>query len=241
MKVTLTIEDEYLKRLKELSRKTGISLKRLLEDTIKACAIHAVAAYETLVEGQLRIENEETKFHVAVAQAIKIGNEFYRTVIIDIFKMLGVLGHFIVNDISLEDKDLWLGLAGAHDSDLHIDWMDIVIDIDSGEGEITAYCYLDEEVPDEILERMEKICGSEISGEGEDEDEEEISYLLGEIEDYGGRLEVDRELPAIVVQMATESYEYFPDMREVSDLIGEILEKSEYLKWLGSKTRNGKE
>ncbi|GEM_PF-3593569 len=237
MKITLTIDDKCLERLKELSEKTKIPLEKLLETIIEACETDINIVYNTIADRVgLRIEDEEIKLYAAIQQAMRIGAEFYREIIAKILDELDVLGEFVVDDMSLKDNELWLGLACARDSDLNIDWMDITVDIESGEGEIAAYCYLDEDVPDEILDRIERICSGEIYEDEEDEEEYEyLSDLLEEVSGYGGELEVDPDAPAIVFSMTTEDYGDFPSMKTVSDLMGEILEKSGYIDWLMNK------
>ncbi len=241
MEITLTIDDERLEELKKFSEKTKIPLERLLKTVIEACDAPISIVHHVLADkAGLRIEDEEIKLYAAIQQALKIGAEFYKEVIAKILEELDALGEFVVEDLSLEENELWLDLVCARDSDLNIDGIEITVDIESGAGEILAYCYLHEDTPEDILGRIERLCRGEIR-EDEEEKLEDLRYLMEELENYEAEIELDRDALAVVFSVATEDYDDFPSMRMVSDLIGEILERSGYADWLIGKEGRAEE
>ena len=231
VKLTIDITNkptyEYLKKL---SRKTNVSVENLVREVIEAAAIMGDFVVDFLVlENPPRIRGKRKKLRFAFMYALDMGFHFYQWFVRPLLKHLQCLGHYRVEDIEVnyEDGYIYFYLGQLEASTLYVHNIYLWIYRVNGEAEITAEAIIDQNVPDEILNKIRELCSvvfDEISWHEDFEDLEDIDLYVG-------------GTPSIMFEAQAENYKYLPPITEISNIMKRIMMESGYNEWEKSHNR----
>ncbi len=230
VKLTVNIADKSIyEYLEKLSRKTNVSVEDLVKEVIGAAAIMGDFVVDSLVlENPPRIKGKRKQLRFAFMYALDMGFRFYRWFVRPLLKHLQCLEHYRVEDIEVnyEDGYIYFYLGQLEASTLYVDNIYLWIYRVNGEAEIAAEAIIDQNVPDEILDKIRELCSvvfDEISWHEDFEDLEDIDLYVGGI-------------PSIMFEAQAEDYKYLPPITKISKIMKRIMMESGYNKWKKSQS-----